>query len=160
MKVKFILLNDKGVILMNAPSQKPSNTTTNTIATRTASNTKKLALWTGLWLISLALVAFGPKFLWDFHTVITYTLIVTNLFMGYKMIIANKEHLEGLDELQQRIHLEAMALSLGCSVVFGAVFGLLENVRIIASSPNPSSVLFVTGITYGIGMLIAHKKYL
>jgi hypothetical protein len=155
----FALLNDKGVILMNTPSQKPSNTTTNTIETRTASNTKKLALWTGLWLISLALVAFGPKFLWDFHTVITGTLIVTNLFMGYKMIIANKEHLEGLDELQQRIHLEAMALSLGCSVVFGAVFGLLENVRIITSSPNPSSVLFVTGITYGIGMLIAHKKY-
>ena len=145
---------------MNAPSKKSSNTTTNTIETRTASNTKKLALWTGLWLISLALVAFGPKFLWDFHTVITGTLIVTNLFMGYKMIIANKEHLEGLDELQQRIHLEAMALSLGCSVVFGAVFGLLENVRIITSSPNPSSVLFVTGITYGIGMLIAHKKYL
>lgn len=156
---------------MNAPTSSPqnqpkpqqgSNTAkkSNTIDKRTATNTKKLALWTGLWLASLALVAFGPKFLWDFHTVVTTTLIVTNIFMGYKMIIANKEHLEGLDELQQRIHLEAMALSLGCSVVFGAVFGLLEGVKIMQSSPNPSSVLFVTGITYGIGMLIAHRKYL
>ena len=132
----------------------------NNLNSRTATNTQKLALWTGLWLVSLALVAFGPQFLWDYHTAVTTSLIVTNIFMGYKMIIANKEHLEGLDELQQRIHLEAMALSLGCSVVFGAVFGLLEGVKIMQSSPNPSSVLFVTGITYAIGMLIAHRKYL
>lgn len=144
---------------MSVSKQQPV-TVTDTINSRTVTNTKKLALWTGLWLISLALVAFGPKFLWDFHIVISSLLIVANILVGYKMIIANKEHLEGLDELQQRIHLEAMALSLGCSVVFGAVFGLLENIQIMASSPNPSSVLFVTGITYGLGMLIAHRKYL
>lgn len=122
-------------------------------------NTKSLAVWTGAWLISLALVAFGPVFLWDYHQVITLCTIATNLVMGYKMIMANKQHLEDLDELQQRIHLVAMALSLGVSMVFGAVFGLLESVRVVEFQPNPSSVLFVMGISYGIGMVLAHRKY-
>ena len=28
-------------------------------------NTKRSALWTGLWLVSTALLAFGPKLIWD-----------------------------------------------------------------------------------------------
>jgi hypothetical protein len=52
-----------------------------------------------------------------------------------------------------------MALSLGVSMVFGAVFGLLETVKLVAFHPNPSSVLFVMGITYGVGMLLSHRKF-
>ncbi|CAI8215145.1 MAG: Uncharacterised protein [Glaciecola sp. HTCC2999] len=137
------------------------------LARRTSKNTKQLALWTGLWLVSLALVAFGPTLLWDYHKVMSVIAICVNLLMGVKMIMANKHHLEGLDELQQRIHLEAMALSLGCSMVFGAVYGLLDAVKLFddVSNPanglfvNPSNILFVMGLTYGLGMFLAHRKY-
>jgi len=131
----------------------------NSITEKTKKNTKSLAIWTGTWLLSLALVAFGPVFIWDYNKAISLCAIVTNLSMGYKMIMANKQHLEDLDELQQRIHFVAMALSLGVSMVFGAVFGLLETVRLVESQPNASSVLFVMGISYGIGMLLAHRRY-
>ena len=136
-----------------------SNDNNISIEEKSKRNTKSLAVWTGAWLVSLALVAFGPILLWDYHKVITLCSIVTNLVMGYKMIMANKQHLEDLDELQQRIHLVAMALSLGVSMVFGAVFGLLESVRLVEFEPNPSSVLFVMGISYAIGMILAHRKY-
>jgi hypothetical protein len=132
---------------------------TNNIERRTKRNTQALAIWTGAWLASLALVAFGPLYLWNYQQVITIFSIVLNMGMGYKMIMANKKNLEDLDELQQRIHLLAMALSLGVSMVFGAVFGLLETVKLVAFHPNPSSVLFVMGITYGVGMLLSHRKY-
>jgi hypothetical protein len=79
--------------------------------------------------------------------------------MGYKMIMANKQYLLDLDELQQRIHFVAMAFSLGISMVFGAVFGLIEAVRLVEFEPNPSSVLFVMGISYGVAMLVATRKY-
>lgn len=136
-----------------------TNSDANNICSRTKRNTKSLGIWTGAWLVSLALTAFGPKFFWDYNVLVTLCTIAINLVMGYKMIMANKIHLEGLDELQQRIQLEAMALSLGVSMVFGAVFGLIEGVRLVEFHPNPSSVLFVMGITYGIGMLLAHRKY-
>lgn len=141
---------------MNSIQSKTSNIS---MAEKTKRNTKSLAIWTGSWLVSLAAVAFGPVFLWDYHTVVSWCAIALNVLMGYKMIMANKQHLEDLDELQQRIHLVAMALSLGVSMVFGAVFGLLESVRLVEFQPNPSSVLFVMGISYAIGMVLAHRKY-
>jgi hypothetical protein len=67
--------------------------------------------------------------------------------------------LQDLDELQQRIHLEAMALSLGVSMVAGAMFGLLESIKLVSITPNPSSILFVMGITYMIGMVLGTRKY-
>jgi hypothetical protein len=138
---------------------KQSTSSNNSITEKNKRNTKSLAVWTCAWLLSLALVSFGPVFLWDYNKVISLCAIATNLLMGYKMIMANKQHLEDLDELQQRIHFVAMALSLGVSMVFGAVYGLLEAVRLVEFQPNPSSVLFVMGISYGVGMLLAHRKY-
>ncbi|MBF7074458.1 hypothetical protein ISG33_13715 [Glaciecola sp. MH2013] len=128
-------------------------------SSRTARNTKHLAFWTGLWLLSLALVSFGPTLLWDYHKVITICTVVTNVVMGYKMIMANKQHLQGLDELQQRIQLEAMATSLGVSMVFGALFGLIEAIKLVSFTPNPSSILFVMGITYFITILVRSRTY-
>ncbi|MBT1449391.1 hypothetical protein KJ365_00730 [Glaciecola sp. XM2] len=135
------------------------DTNEQSIKTKQNRNTKSLALWTGLWMLSLATAAFGPKFLWDYHSVITICTVITNLVMGYKMIMANKQHLQDLDELQQRIHLEAMALSLGVSMVAGAMFGLLESIKLVSITPNPSSILFVMGITYMIGMVLGTRKY-
>jgi hypothetical protein len=136
-----------------------SSSDKSSMAEKCRQNTKSLAIWTGAWLLSLALVAFGPKFIWDFAELITICAIVINLFMGYKMIMANKQHLLDLDELQQRIHFVSMAFSLGVSMVFGAVFGLLEAVRLVEFAPNPSSVLFVMGISYSLAMVVANRKY-
>jgi hypothetical protein len=127
---------------------------------RTKENTKLMARWTGLWLVSLALLSFGPKFLWDYSALVTLPLLVVNLFIGFKMIWANKVHLEGLDEMQQRIMLEAMAISLGSTMVIGAVYGLLYAIRLIPVEPNASGLLFVMGISYIIGTLVSRKRYL
>ena len=66
------------------------------LARRTSKNTKQLALWTGLWLVSLALVAFGPTLLWDYHKVMSVIAICVNLLMGVKMIMANKPPFRGV----------------------------------------------------------------
>jgi hypothetical protein len=64
-----------------------------------------------------------------------------------------------LDELQRRIQLNAMGISLGVSMVFGALYGLLEAVKLISFSPNPSNILFVMGITYIISIVIGTRRY-
>jgi hypothetical protein len=140
-------------------SSNKSVTGKSSMAAKNKRNVKALATWTSAWLVSLALVAFGPKLLWNYDNVFTLCAIFVNLLMGYKMIVANKQHLIDLDELQQRIHFVAMAFSLGISMVFGAVFGLLEAVRLVEFAPNPSSVLFVMGISYSVAMAVAHRKY-
>ncbi|CUS47573.1 MAG: Herpesvirus Glycoprotein B [Idiomarinaceae bacterium HL-53] len=130
-----------------------------THAEREKQSTKSIFIWTLSWVLSLALVAFGPKFLWNYNVSISVVLILINLFFGYKMIMANKQMLDGLDELQRTIHLNAMAISLGVSMVSGAVYGLLEGIRVISFTPNPSSILFVMGITYIVSFIIGVRKY-
>ncbi|MBU2878800.1 MULTISPECIES: DUF2178 domain-containing protein [Aliiglaciecola] len=130
------------------------------IKQRGKSATKQLFVWTSCWVLSLALVAFGPKFFWDYATTFTLIAIFINLGFGFKMIIANKQHLICMDEMQRKIQLEAMAISLGVSMVFGAMYGLLEAVRLISHSPNPSNILFVMGISYGIAVAIGYRRYM
>lgn len=129
------------------------------LAERTKNSNKVIFTWTLAWVLSLALLAFGPKFLWDFAVGYSIAVIVVNLFCGYKMILANKLMLDGLDELQRKLHLNAMAISLGVSLVFGAVYGLLEGIRLISFPPNPSNILVVMGLSYIISLLISTRKY-
>ena len=88
---------------------------------------KLLAVWTGLWVLTLALASFGPKQWWDSSTM-TYVASVVNIIMGAAMIWANKRHLDHQDELQRKVQLEAMSLALGISVVLGlAATSLTQN---------------------------------
>jgi hypothetical protein len=133
--------------------------TVNNVEQRVRQSNTQLFKWTSSWVLSLAVVAFAPKFVWDFAPTYTLIAIALNLFFGYKMIMANKHHLDAMDELQRRIHMNAMAISLGISMVFGAIYGLLEAVRIISFSPNPSGILFVMGITYMVSIVLNVRKY-
>ena len=135
------------------------NDTTTTLAQRNKASTKTLFLWTLGWLLSLALLAFGPKLLWDFNVTISLAVIAINLVFGYCMIITNKKYLDGLDELQRQLHLNAMAISLGVSVVFGAIYGLLEPARLLDATPSPSNILIVMSISYFISLVINFRKY-
>jgi uncharacterized protein YneF (UPF0154 family) len=52
-----------------------------------------------------------------------------------------------------------MALALGVSMIFGAIFGLLKTIQLVFT-PNPSSVLFAMGISYIVGMFLSRRQYL
>lgn len=136
-----------------------NDTASTTLAQRNKASTKTLFLWTLGWLLSLALLAFGPKLLWDFNVAISLSVIAVNLVFGYCMIITNKKYLDGLDELQRQLHLNAMAISLGVSVVFGAIYGLLEPARLLDATPSPSNILIVMSISYFISLVINFRKY-
>lgn len=136
-----------------------NDTTSTTLAQRYKASKKSLFVWTLGWLLSLALLAFGPKLIWDFNVIISLSIIAVNVFFGYQMIITNKKYLDGLDELQRQMHLNAMAISLGVSMVFGAIYGLLEPARILETTPSPSNILFVMGISYLISLVVNFRKY-
>ena len=131
-----------------------------TLPQRMKRSNRSIFVWTSAWVLSLALIAFGPKHLWDFAQTFSVIAIAINLFFGYKMIIANKQHLDTMDEMQRAIHMNAMAISLGTSMVFGAVYGLIEAIQLVSFSPNPSNILFVMGISYIVSVFVGFRKYL
>ncbi len=124
------------------------------------SSNKKLAFYTGIWLASTALLAFGPKLLWAQLPVLNILAILINLISGGFMIKANISHLKKLDELAQKIFLNSAAITLGVLMVVGVCYELIFYTDLInAFEPRISHMYFVMGITFILATYIGHRKY-
>ena len=51
--------------------------------------------WNGAWVAATALMAFGPKFLWNKALVFTLLAVGLDVAVGVGMILANKKYLDG-----------------------------------------------------------------
>ncbi|UJF21887.1 hypothetical protein [Shewanella sp. OMA3-2] len=122
-------------------------------------NTKRLAKWTAAWVLSLALASFGAQFIWQQNQWITVITISLNFLIGIGMIIANKQHLTDLDELQQKIQLNAMGLSLGIGLIIGISYSTLYTTNLIKTHAEISHLVIVMGLTYLIGIILGNRKY-
>ena len=110
--------------------------------------TVKLGYWTLAWLLTMALATFGPKFLWQADELVTMAAIGLNLLLGIGMIVANRDHLRSLDELQQKIQLETMSITLGVVLVMGIACSNLDVASIIRFDAEISHVVILMGLTY------------
>jgi hypothetical protein len=124
-----------------------------------AGRTKLLALWTTLWVTTLALVVFGNLYLWSDNNTITIILLIINLLIGVGMIIANIKHLKSLDELQRKIHLEAMGLSLGIALILGISYSTMDITNLINFDAEISHLVIVIGLSYFAGVVIGQYRY-
>ena len=109
----------------------------------TKENTKRLFIWSVVWVLATAGVAFGPKNLWNFNTWLTIIAVLIHISVGLGMIRVFKQFLLGLDELQRKIHLDAMAISLGIGLVFGCSYEMLEDIKLIPFQPEIPHLMIV-----------------
>jgi len=126
---------------------------------RNNSNCIALRNWTLTWVLTMAIASFAPRFIWDFNTVLTIIAVLINLGVGFKMLIANRDYLRGLDEMQQKILLEAMALALGVGLVVGLGYELLEDIKLITYQPEIPHLVYIMVITYIGAVISGHRKY-
>lgn len=122
-------------------------------------NTTRLALWTASWLVTMAIASFAPTLLWNPNDALTAMAIGLNLAVGFGMILANKNHLQGLDEMQQRIQLEAMGITLGVGLVVGLAYSNLDVSNLIAFDAEISHLVILMGLTYLAAIVIGTRKY-
>jgi hypothetical protein len=136
-----------------------SETNSDSWVSRNRKNTLRVAGWTAAWVMTTAITAFGPKLVWDFATLPTILALLVNLGVGFGMIWAYKQHVAGMDEMQQKIFLEAGAISLGAGLVFGCAYEQLEDIRLIPFEPEISHLIILMSAAFMIGMLNGHRKY-
>ena len=129
------------------------------ITAQTKKNTLRLFFWTGAWVLATAGAAFGPRFLWDFNTLPTVLGVLVHIGIGFGMIRMFRQHLLGLDELQRKIQLDAMALSLGVGIVVGVSYELLEDIKLITFEPEISHLIILMSLTYVVAAVLGHRKY-
>jgi len=131
-----------------------------TFSARTKKNTKVLGYWSVAWVLTAALSTFGPIFLWSYGTLLTILAIILNVGMGIAMILANKVYLKGSDEMQQKIQLDAMAVTLGAVLVGGIAYSTMDQTNLISGNAEIGFLIMFMGITYIISMLIGRVRYL
>ena len=129
------------------------------LTARTKKSTIRLGFWTGTWVLSTAVAAFGPKFLWNFNTSLSIVGVLIHLGIGFGMILANKRDLNALDELMRKIQLEAMALTLGVGLVVGMSYELLEDIKLISFEPEIGHLIILMAFTYCIGIILNNRRY-
>ena len=129
------------------------------ITAQTKKNTLRLFFWTGAWVLATAGAAFGPRFLWDFNTLPTILGVLIHIGIGFGMIRMFRQYLLGLDELQRKIELDAMALTLGVGMVVGVSYELLEDIKLITFEPEISHLIILMGLTFGIGIIVGNRRY-
>ena len=120
--------------------------------------TKILLGWTFAWVVSLAFLSAGVNYLWD-SLLITKIGLLINLSIGVGMIIANKNLLNHYDELQKKIQLEAMALTLGLTVVVSCVYEVSFDFGIINSEPEGEYLVIFISICYIVSTLLNSRRY-
>ncbi|SES80337.1 hypothetical protein [Thalassotalea agarivorans] len=118
---------------------------------------KSLAIWTFAWVFSLAIATFGPIFIWQ-HVALTLLAVMVNVGFGVAMILANKRHLESLDEMQRKINMDAMAITLGAGLVLGLAYSVLDTTNVIASDAEISVLVMIMSLTYLTSMLIGKAR--
>lgn len=122
-------------------------------------HTARLAAWTLAWVLSTALVAFGPKFLWDYDLTLSTLALILNVIFGAFMIFANRNYLKSVDEMQQKIQLNAMAIALGVGLVFGIAYDLMEDIKLISFEPEISHLVMVMAIAYMVSIVVSNRNY-
>jgi peptidoglycan/LPS O-acetylase OafA/YrhL len=120
---------------------------------------KQLAFWTVIWTLTMALATFGPKFLWDNNTIATLIAVLVNLAVGIGMILANRNVVNNGDELEKKIQLESMGLTLGLAVVVGLFYSLLDQTNLISGDAEISNLVIFIGLTYIISTFYNNKRY-
>src|SRR5580765_4498843 len=118
-----------------------SKTMENGYESRVRTSTIRLAQWTGGWVAATALMAFGPKFLWNKALVFTLLAVGLDVAVGVGMILANKKYLAELDELQRKVQLNAMGITLGVALIAGVPFAVMDTYQMIPVHADIASLL-------------------
>ncbi len=99
---------------------------------RLHANIIHLLCWSLAWLAATALMKFGPQLLWNKALPLTLLSVGLNIIVGIGMILANKKYVLALDELQQKVYLNALAITVGVGLIAGVPYSILDLYDVIA----------------------------
>ncbi|MBI1354182.1 MAG: hypothetical protein GC160_07535 [Acidobacteria bacterium] len=119
----------------------------------------RLAGWAGAWLAATALMKFGPRFLWEEASPLTLLAVGLNVAVGVGLILAHKRYLAELDELQQRVYLNALAVTVGVAVVASIPFSVLYAYHVVPVRPDVAHLVGLMGLTFLAAFVYGSVRY-
>ena len=126
---------------------------------RVRTSTIRLFYWNGVWGMATALMAFGPKFLWNKALVFTLLAVGLDVAVGVGMILANKKYIAELDELQRRVQLNSMGVTLGVALIAGVPLSVMDAYHMIPFHADIAYLLILMSLTFAVSNLYGTRRY-
>lgn len=126
---------------------------------RTLKNTLQLFSWASAWVGTCALMSFGPRFLWNKALAFTLLAVGLNFGVGVRLIVAHKKYLASLDELQRKVYLDALGITVGVVLIVAVPYAVLDRFNIVHLKGEVSDLLILMTVTFLASFLIGTWRY-
>lgn len=119
----------------------------------------RLFRWSAAWGGTCVLIAFGPRFLWNKALVFTLLTVGLNVCVGIGAIVAHKKYLGELDELQRKVHLNSLAITVGVAMIAGIPYSIMDSYHVIPFHADISHLVVLMSLTYAAFNLYGTWRY-
>jgi len=131
----------------------------NRYESRIRANNKRFASWSGAWLAASALMSFGPRFLWSQGSILTLLAVGLNVIVGAGLILACKKCVAELDELQQKVYLNALGITVGVAVVASVPYSVMDRYHLIPFHAEISHLVILMSLTFAVSVVYGSVRY-
>ena len=121
-------------------------------------NANLVNLWALAWAVTLALTSYLSDYEWYSSTTPTMIGFVVHTGIGIGMLLAYKRFLKNLDEMERKIQLDALASSVGVTVICFSAYSILEKAGFLPDL-RPSNLIVLMAVTYMAGIIIGRVRY-
>ena len=125
---------------------------------RDIKNANLVNLWAFAWAANLAVISYISKYEWYSATLPITAAFVLSSGIGVGMILAFKRFLKELDEMERKIQLDALALSVGVTLVVFGGYSILNKAG-VAPELQASSLIVLIALTYMAGIIVGRISY-
>jgi hypothetical protein len=126
---------------------------------RTLKNILQLASWASAWVGTCALMAFGPRFLWNKALVFTLMAVGLNFCVGVGLILAHKKYLASLDELQRKVYLDALGITVGVALIVSIPYSVMDRYQVISFHADTSDLWMLMSLTFLVSFFYGTWRY-
>ena len=137
----------------------PSKPQEHSYQSRVRTNVIRLFYWNGAWAAATAVMVLGPKFLWNKALVFTLLAVGLDVAVGVGMILANKNYLAELDELQRKVQLNSMGITLGVGLIAGVPLSVMDAYHVIPFHADIAFLLILMSLTFAVSNLYGTRRY-
>jgi len=128
------------------------------IDSRTLKSNLKMISWMFIWTATMVLVDKALLYEWISSTGMIVAAVGVNTGLGFAMIVAFMRYLKESVELQRKIQLDALAISMGIGLVGSFTYSLLVTAGFIVDS-EVSDIILLMSVTYMIGITVGQVRY-
>ena len=127
------------------------------LPTQDIKNANKVNLWVMLWAVSLVVPGLALAVFSFNNLVITLILAAINIICGLMMIRAYRHMLRTLDEMERKIQLDALALSVGVAMLTFSATSILQTADILPQL-MAHVLLTIMAFSYSIGLVLGRLR--